>query len=89
MDLLIRDNTGEVSQMNQLPVVWRRMFGQERIYSLSPRRNHCPVLPLPPKGTSVSADAGQKLLEDVFLEDQTVPAAGLSEEKRKDEDRHQ
>lgn len=67
--------------MNQLLFVRRRMFRQERRYSLSPGRNHCPVRPLPPQGTGVSVDAGQKLLEEVFVEDQTVPAAGLSDEK--------
>lgn len=81
MDLLIGDNAGEVSQVNQFPFVWGRMFGQERRYSLSPGGNRCPVLPLPPEGTGVSIDAGQKFLEDVLMEDQAVPAAGLSEDK--------
>lgn len=67
--------------MDQLLYVRRGMSRQEGRYSLSPGRNHCPVGPLPPQGTGVSVDAGQKLLEEVFVEDQTVPAASLSDEK--------
>lgn len=67
--------------MDQLLSVRRGMFRQEGRYSPSPGRNHCPVRPLPPQGTGVSIDAGQKPLEEVFMEDQTVPAAGLSDEK--------
>lgn len=72
--------------MNQLPFVRGRVFGQKSRYSPSPLGNCGPAPPLPPEGTVVSTDTGQKLLEDVFLEDQAVPAAGLSGEKQKDED---
>lgn len=89
MDFIIRDNTGQMGQMNQLLFFWRRIFLQEIRYSPSPCRNNSPVLPLPPKGSSVSINTRQQLLEDIVMKDQTVPAAGLSEEQLKDQDGHQ
>lgn len=48
---------------------------------MSPCRSNPPVLPLPLNRTSVSIDPRQQLLEDIVMEDQAVPAAGLSGEK--------
>lgn len=81
LDLLIGDNAGQVSQINQLLFIRGRTFLQEVSYSASPCRKNSPALPLPPRGPSVSINTRQQLLEDIVVEDQTVPAAGLAEEQ--------
>lgn len=77
LDLIIWDDVRQMSQMNQLLHIWGGILLQESGHFVPPCRDCAPVCPLPLRGSAVSVNARQQLLEEVLTEDQTVPAAGL------------
>lgn len=77
LDLLVRDDVGQVGQMDQLLHERRRIPPQEGQDLVPPRWHRPPVPPLPLWRVDIS-EARQQVLEEVLVEDQAVPPAGLS-----------
>lgn len=76
LDLLVRDDVGQVGQMDQLLHERRRIPPQEDQDLVPPRWHRPPVPPLPLRRVDV-LEARQQILEEVLVEDQAVPPAGL------------
>lgn len=76
LDLLVWDDVGQVGQVDQLLHERRRIPPQEGQDLVPPRWRGPPVPPLPPRRIHVS-EARQQVLEEVLVEDQAVPPAGL------------
>lgn len=76
LDLLVGDDVGQVGQMDQLLHERRRIPPQEGQDLVPPRRHRPPVPALLLRRVHAS-QARQQILQEVLVEDQAVPPAGL------------